>query len=182
MIRLLERIFCPERARERQRIEVDIRARTELEKLLCRYRDDVTAAGVRPYLPARRATSRPGREPRLGERAAEQLPVARSTYAEFRSAYRTVDAKRARLRDMLDDPDTPSQAVAWARPFFDAWEKHHPSPARMQSNDAEWLERIAQLERWASTATVSADRGREHPGEVIFDRGDRMHAGWWHGP
>jgi hypothetical protein len=179
MLRLFE-FLLPRRVRERRRID---RERRRSDRDLGAYealistvmRDPAAGRMVR----GRTETSRP-----VAERAAALLTALEHDYADFRRAATAIERNREEIRAYLRDPEIPPVVAHPARKRFAALEARHPAAEVVALRDADWRRRLDQVARWARrepSTVIDAHALREHDGEVIFDRGDRQHAGWWHG-
>jgi hypothetical protein len=182
MLRLLESIFHPRRARHRRRNE---RERRRLDRELVAYESLISTIERDPPVGPVRRTSAGARTTPVTERAAELLPRLEAGYADFWRAALRIEQQRDSIRTHLRDSETSPEIARPVGERFAALQARHPAAERVAIRDAEWQRRIAQVARWAGRepASVTGSRGvlREHEGEVIFDRGDRQHIGWWHG-
>jgi hypothetical protein len=85
----------------------------------------------------------------MPRRAAEALPRLKRQHAKFREACGEIEDARDALLRRLADPKTPPVAAAAARARFDTLDAHHPTPARIAKQEADWQRSLDRVTRWA---------------------------------
>jgi hypothetical protein len=182
MMRLIELVLFPRRVRERRRID---RERRRSDGDLRAYEAQISTI-MRPPEFGRSVRGRTRTSAPVAERAAELLTKLEHDYADFRRAAAGIERQRHQIREYLRDPDIPPVVADPARERFSTLEARHPTTDVVASREADWQRRLSQVARWVrrEPPALAGSHGavRDHDAEVIFDRGDRLHAGWWHGP